>query len=728
MSTLFPTAYDAFVDPGPNDSISTVAHNLNHGQANDAIAGMQAYVGISSSSGQATLTGQIKALQAQIPSTVSQNFVFAGPASGGAGAPAMRALVALDIPWLTATAITSSGAITSTTGFVGPLTGAVTGNVTGNVSGSSGSCTGNAATATTAAACSGNSATATTAAACSGNAATVTGLSIGAFTLTVPTTGTAALLATAQTFTNNQTVMLFGGSNTTLSLDNGTTGSNTGLDFKDNGTSKWRIIKNTTNIFSILDVVNVQSQIIFNAGAVGVGFINSPLTLDASNSTTAAFVLSGGLAVAKSLQVGTSGTFGSTLSATTLTLSGGGPQIQVNAAAANSASIQLNGTTGNDAIVQFAVAGTIQQTTHGNVLGWYLNDNVNGWAPLQYQVGAIGAGDVIFNGTRDATSSVSAGVIMSGGLAVAKQLQVGSTVTVTGSTVPLTLTQAAATSGSPVGLTLTGGAHTTLTSGTEAPDINLSLARSVQFATSTPATQRAMIVSNPTYTCNTASQTIGTAATLAIVAAPVPGTNVTISNSYALWIQAGSSKFAGAVIVSGITNPLNITQSAGASGTPLALSFSFGAHTGLTSGTEVIDANVNMSRTVTWSTTTPGTQRAFLFQAPTYACNTASQTITTAATLAITASPTAGTNVTITNSYALWVQSGGALFAGSLVHSGSTIGVLGATPAAQKTGYGTPTGNAYQASFAAGSITLPNLAAAVAQLILDLKAFGYLGT
>jgi hypothetical protein len=43
------------------------------------------------------------------------------------------------------------------------ITGNLTGNVTGNVSGSSGSCTGNAATATTAAACSGNAATATSA-------------------------------------------------------------------------------------------------------------------------------------------------------------------------------------------------------------------------------------------------------------------------------------------------------------------------------------------------------------------------------------------------------------------------------------------------------------------------------------------------------------------------------------------------------------------------------------
>ena len=52
--------------------------------------------------------------------------------------------------------------------------GALTGNVTGNASGSSGTCTGNAASATTAAACTGNAASATTAAACTGNAATVT--------------------------------------------------------------------------------------------------------------------------------------------------------------------------------------------------------------------------------------------------------------------------------------------------------------------------------------------------------------------------------------------------------------------------------------------------------------------------------------------------------------------------------------------------------------------------
>jgi hypothetical protein len=55
----------------------------------------------------------------------------------------------------------------------------------------------------------------------------------------------------------------------------------------------------------------------------------------------------------------------------------------------------------------------------------------------------------------------------------------------------------------------------------------------------------------------------------------------------------------------------------------------------------------------------------------------------------------------------------------------STVGykVAGTTLlSGQSTGYGTPTGGAKQASFAAGSITLANLAACVAQLIIDLKA------
>jgi hypothetical protein len=85
----------------------------------------------------------------------------------------------------------------------GDITGNLTGNVTGNTSGSSGSCTGNSATATSAAACSGNTAgssgsctgnaaTATTAAACSGNTAGSSGSCTGNAATSTNCTGNSA--------------------------------------------------------------------------------------------------------------------------------------------------------------------------------------------------------------------------------------------------------------------------------------------------------------------------------------------------------------------------------------------------------------------------------------------------------------------------------------------------------------------------------------------------------
>jgi len=82
-------------------------------------------------------------------------------------------------------------------------------------------------------------------------------------------------------------------------------------------------------------------------------------------------------------------------------------------------------------------------------------------------------------------------------------------------------------------------------------------------------------------------------------------------------------------------------------------------------------------------------------------------------------------NVALGNTISPYGYGGGAT--GGSYFSGS-LGINGATPPAQPTGYGTPTGGAHQASFAAGSITLPNLAAAVAQLIIELKSYGLLAT
>lgn len=76
-------------------------------------------------------------------------------------------------------------------------------------------------------------------------------------------------------------------------------------------------------------------------------------------------------------------------------------------------------------------------------------------------------------------------------------------------------------------LTLTGQAHTAATAATEFFDVNLNLARTVQFGTGTLALQRAFVVQAPTYGFVGAS-TVTLAATMAIAGPPAAGTNATL--------------------------------------------------------------------------------------------------------------------------------------------------------------------------------------------------------
>lgn len=70
---------------------------------------------------------------------------------------------------------------------------------------------------------------------------------------------------------------------------------------------------------------------------------------------------------------------------------------------------------------------------------------------------------------------------------------------------------------------------------------------------------------------------------------------------------------------------------------------------------------------------------AYAFKRPTFAATNASVTMTNVATLYIENSPAAGTNATLTNKYALWVDDGDVRFDGN-------IGFFAKTPAAQQTG------------------------------------------
>lgn len=161
---------------------------------------------------------------------------------------------------------------------------------------------------------------------------------------------------------------------------------------------------------------------------------------------------------------------------------------------------------------------------------------------------APGAFTLDVSGTARATTSLqtpqvqaASGVTLNLGGGATNQLALsGST---TGGTA-LTLTQPVSTSGSPSAIVLTGGAHTTLTASAEAVDVNVNMARTVQFGTGALTTQRAMVVQAPTYAFVGAS-TLTNAATVAVTGAPAAGTNATITNSYALWVQAGQTRVAG---------------------------------------------------------------------------------------------------------------------------------------------------------------------------------------
>lgn len=100
-------------------------------------------------------------------------------------------------------------------------------------------------------------------------------------------------------------------------------------------------------------------------------------------------------------------------------------------------------------------------------------------------------------------------------------------------------------------------------------------------------------------------------------------------------------------------------------GSPTLLTVTGPAHTTLTASTEATDINFNLARTVQFAAGALTTQRAMRIQAPTYSFVAAS-VLTTASTLAISGAPSAGSNATITNAYALNVESGVSSFGGAI--------------------------------------------------------------
>lgn len=99
----------------------------------------------------------------------------------------------------------------------------------------------------------------------------------------------------------------------------------------------------------------------------------------------------------------------------------------------------------------------------------------------------------------------------------------------------------------PTAISVTPSASGTLTASTEAILIAFNLARTVTFATGALTTQREFVIDRPTYAFAAAS-VLTNAATVAIVGAPLAGTNATITNAYSVWCQAGTARFDGSPV------------------------------------------------------------------------------------------------------------------------------------------------------------------------------------
>ncbi len=252
----------------------------------------------------------------------------------------------------------------------------------------------------------------------------------------------------------------------------------------------------------------------------------------------------------------------------------------------NSPSMFLGTSTSPNTPYDFGMAGAITFYSVPNTTKWTglvssgLYTLANG-AGVYSSAGVNGSsfGDLVLSSRSISTAMV--------GIVTGTTPTVRMKIDATGNT---TFTQGVATTGSPVALTLTGAAHTTLTASTEAPDVNFNLARTVQFATGALTTQRAFRLQAPTYGF-VGSSTITDAATLAVSGAPVAGTNATITNSHALLVSAGA-------VASGTTRSYGLTVNAqtGASGANYAAQF-IGGNVGIGIATPLGPLHVMQSST-----------------------------------------------------------------------------------------------------------------------------------
>jgi hypothetical protein len=218
----------------------------------------------------------------------------------------------------------------------------------------------------------------------------------------------------------------------------------------------------STTVVPNLNVSQLLGQTWANPGAIGgttpattvalSGILTSTNTTSATTSLLGAVIIGNGTA-ATSIGMGAGNIqVGNNLTVTGLIANLGG-SLAVGQTATGNGQIYINCAAGQTSNLTFQVAGTsgITFTWEYGLTRFAMRDMVNATEFLQYFPGAIGAANVTFPNTLDASSSTVAANVMSGGLAVAKQLILGGALTINSATMIKTNTTFTNNAGANVG-------------------------------------------------------------------------------------------------------------------------------------------------------------------------------------------------------------------------------------------------------------------------------------
>lgn len=200
---------------------------------------------------------------------------------------------------------------------------------------------------------------------------------------------------------------------------------------------------------------------------------------------------------------------------------------------------------GDDGAIQAIDAtGTLRNiaSSGGSIIPTDDNADDLGSAAKEWRIG--------FFGTKVVTPSVTAGGPAPFTDASLALVGVGTGVVNPQSPLVITPTVRSGNAATTGALEVIGAANTAVLASTEAPVVNIDLSNTVQFATGPKTTQRAMIVTAPTYTAVGAT-VIDDAATVSIEGAPIPSAPLTITRTHALWVQSGIARFDGSASVGG---------------------------------------------------------------------------------------------------------------------------------------------------------------------------------